>query len=537
MLRNRQQGIGIAGLFAFTFLCTMVVFALYAMGTSHIRFSAKMLNRSQAQDAADSALTVAIHKLKQDINFEEEVSYRPEGMTCEGRVTFTGEYHSTNNLVGDASVTGWNETVVPGHVAHLIGVGNHANETVVREVFIHIPPFPYAVASEGRLHSSGSLEVFALESIADLEDGVLDEEKMPGHIVSNAPDERSASGSLVTPAVLLGEDTSISGDAQAVGSVHLIPFNGSNPDASAAAARGVVDGQVRPGHDREALPQVAARDFDPTGATDAYEFQGEDELSGRAWHRGDLELTDDVDLQDSLLYVDGDLVINGNLSGVGAIVCTGNITVRGSMNVASDKVALVADGDVSIQGEGRFDSSFQGLVYAGGSFTAADTQIVGAFVSADPETGTRLHNVRSVHVPELTSFEIVDEGPLPSSAPEPLEAGEGLNIPTPALESFSDGNGGYLTDPQHWPADAIVIQWTNPATAETRTYNSVEELVTDGGPRFSAHAYFNRIQDAWLQELSQRIQLEDGVGSSTVFQLDLNQFLRLSDQITVLLWR
>ncbi len=96
------------------------------------------------------------------------------------------------------------------------------------------------------------------------------------------------------------------------------------------------------------------------------------------------------------------------------------LTVTGKVNLESDLVALVADGDVVVQGKGQEDGTrVQGLVYTKGSFKAQDSTIVGAVVSARVDGTTELDRVNMVQVPGVTDFEVVVDEQLNLVASQP----------------------------------------------------------------------------------------------------------------------
>ena len=74
------------------------------------------------------------------------------------------------------------------------------------------------------------------------------------------------------------------------------------------------------------------------------------------------------------------------MKGKGAIFATGNVTVHGiSTYGANDQEAIVAKGDIAIEGSGRDRSIFQGGVYTQGNFRAKDVTLVGSLVANKTE--------------------------------------------------------------------------------------------------------------------------------------------------------
>ncbi|MFA5509111.1 MAG: hypothetical protein WC423_27055, partial [Vulcanimicrobiota bacterium] len=252
--------------------------------------------------------------------------------------------YSTNNLVGNTKKIGWNGTSVPPGFCHLVGVGHHYGFEVVREALVKDPPYPYSLASAGKIQAE-QVEVFGLADgeYSSLGPGetldVAEEDKEPSHIVSNS----SAGGA--DKAVKLGLDTKIAGDVKASGEIEV------DPGAQ-------VQGLVLPGSTEQNLPNVTIESFDPAGKDGVYPWSNTPPpgksnplLTGRARHQGDLTIGN-LDMAEGLLYVDGDVTITGTVKGKGAIVATGKITVTGSMDTQADHAALVAKDDIKIHGDG-----------------------------------------------------------------------------------------------------------------------------------------------------------------------------------------
>ena len=81
---------------------------------------------------------------------------------------------------------------------------------------IFFPPFPFALASSGKIKASGRLEVLGTESFEQV-DEVTEKESSGGDIASNSPDSE---------AVVLNSEAKVTGDVRALGQVQL---NGSQP--------------------------------------------------------------------------------------------------------------------------------------------------------------------------------------------------------------------------------------------------------------------------------------------------------------------
>ena len=340
---------------------------------------------------ADSVIYTAISHLKEgEIALERDLKYE-FGPEVFGTLTFdanSGKPYSTNNLVGNTKVTGWNGTAVPPQFCHLVAVGDYHGLTVIRQALVKDPPFPYSLASAGRIEGE-NMEVFGLPEgkYSELPPGqtmIIEEaDKEPSHIVSNS------TGPTDGNSIVLGTGTSVAGDVKAAG---LIEVNSG----------AVVQGNVLPNSNQQNLPTVDFAQLDPQGKDHTYTWDNSYEsVVGRARHSGNLTVGN-LKLAEGMLFVDGDLTVTCTITGKGALVATGKITVTGSMDTHSDHAALVARGDITVRGQGPASSRFQGLVYSEGSIDISRTTIMGAAVSKDDTGLTKLEDVKAIAVPELT---------------------------------------------------------------------------------------------------------------------------------------
>ncbi len=92
-------------------------------------------------------------------------------------------------------------------------------------------------------------------------------------------------------------------------------------------------------------------------------------------------------LENALLFTDGDLVVTGKVTGTGAIVSKGGVTIsQTSTLTANNQLAIVADKDVTIAGQGSF---LQGMIYTHGNFYGENFTLVGNLIaqSSDENKG------------------------------------------------------------------------------------------------------------------------------------------------------
>jgi cytoskeletal protein CcmA (bactofilin family) len=426
---------------------------------------------------------------------------------------------STNALASDVALEGWNGVWVPKRSVHLVGVGQVGSMRVVHEAILSLDQFPFAVASAGKVKGS-ALDVYSVSSLEALAGGVTEDEKQPGNVVSN-------DGS--STAVELGAETEVTGDVRTAGRVSLSP----------GAA---VLGEVKEGQTAQNLPILDLSVYDPAAGQQSfvpYAPTMTEIKDGKARATGPL-IVGDLHLDSGLLYVEGDLTITGKVTGNGAIVCTGGVTVTGQMNLESDLVALVAGGDVLIDGRGldAGGTRMQGLVYTNGSFKAEDSTVVGAIVSAQVDGTTQLDRVNLVQVPGATNFEVVVDAALREVTVDGQAEGEGYAI---GLEyqgsfiSFRDTSTAALRE----LADVLVA-----LPADQRGTIQVRQINPNGslGAVVSLSDIPGPVQSDFYQKVDRWAEYLEKVENNTVqrmeiFKLDLNSFLSVQGELEVLLWK
>ena len=445
----------------------------------------------------------------------------PQGATVEqprGVLQFDKDSelpYSTNALSSDVGLEGWNGTWVPRRSIHLVGVGQVGSMRVVQEAILGLDQFPFAVASAGKVKGS-ALDVYSVASLDVLNGGVSEDEKEPGNIVSNDPSAE---------AVELGTETKVTGDVRTSGRVSL-------------SGGAVVDGEIREGQEAQNLPLIDLSVYDPAdGEQSAPAFTaGMSEIkNGRVRHEGALTIGD-LKLDSGLLYVNGPLTVTGKVTGNGAIVVRGPVTVTGQMNLESDLVALVAEGDVVVQGRGQEGSDgtrVQGLVYTKGSFKAQDSTIVGAVVSARVDGTTELDRVNMVQVPGVTDFEVVVDKELEIVARQPTRIERagwvvGLEYQSRFIQ-FVPSNVPLLRELSKTlatlPEDqrgSFVIRGNDGSIVPKSQWGSCEQ---DVDHKLSTwNGYLQNVRDNTVEQ-------------NEIFKLDLNSFLSIQGELEVLLWK
>lgn len=284
---------------------------------------------------------------------------------------------SVNNLLGRVRQAGWGGTVVEPETASLVGTGNFAGKTCQVEVVLHVPAFPYVVASSVPLASNDGLGVFGIASPTALQNGfsqIPADQITPGHLATNAEDPSSSVRALE----LKGSGTHVEGDAQAHGQVRLT-------DGAA------VNGEVKNNSDVVDLPKIDVHQFDPIGKEGLSELSsanlGATTLSGFQRRSGNLNVSGGLKLSGGVLYVDGDLTVTGGVTGKGAIIATGKVTVQGGAALDGDnQTAILAQGDLTLAGTPSSSAEFRGLIYTQGNLDSRYTNIAGAVVVNNPDS-------------------------------------------------------------------------------------------------------------------------------------------------------
>lgn len=324
-----------------------------------------------ARGAAESALARAIYEIKGNPAFGrngESIAFRPElGDEELADIQFdpdkaqeAGVPASINNLDNAESVPDGLGGVVPARTVRLFSVGRYGDDHRTVMLDLHIPPFPYAVATEGTFESLGDLSLTGLSPDTG--------EKVPGDIATNG----AGSASLK-----LGPRTEISGDAISEGGI----------DVSSDSV--TIDGEVKPYSKHSDIPRIRLTDFDPRNMTAGGDttnlsssYYRDPNLQGKVLRDGDLMMSGQINLDGALLYVEGNVELSGTISGRGAIVATGSISISGTQSLTTDnELAILCGDDLSILGNGVDSSKIEGLIYSEGNVEVRNSTIQGTLIS------------------------------------------------------------------------------------------------------------------------------------------------------------
>ena len=392
----RNRGFGLPGVLLVFLVFSIFLCVLIGANSSTLSVMRRNEGAVLARSAAESVLSKAIMELRQNPNYGqngETLTFnrgRNDGLAylSFGDGTF-GERkvpRSVNNLDNAENVRSADGELIPARTVRLVAQGRFGTQTRTVAIDLHVPPYPYAVATEGTFESGGDLSLTGISP----ETG----EEVPGHLVTN--------GDTGT-ALCLGPNTNVSGDLISVGGIVL-----ANSEIS-------VDGEVRPYSKSQNIPRIDIRQYDPRllessiGLSEVdTSFLNSPSFQGMVLRDGDLLLSGDVMLDGCLLFVDGDLEMSGTLQGRGALVCTGRVAMSGVQNVVTDnEIAMLVGGDLWVRGSGVNTSKLQGLIYTEGDVDIQNTTIQGALLSQSNGTDTPSVTMRKaavLHDPALTKF-------------------------------------------------------------------------------------------------------------------------------------
>lgn len=374
-----------------------LVLTIGALATTHLNLSNRASNAIRARNAAESLIQETVAHLLEDptygkpshADFAAASLMRFEADGSRARLAFDATSAasenippSLNNAESDASIQGW-DRVVPSDSIQLVAVGECGGVERTIETIIHIPAFPYVVCTSGAFESQGPMVVGVMPEGAEA-DWVTPEELLPGHLASN---------SSSTNAISLRDAAVITGDVESVGGIQANPpvvIQGSRLENSAPVS----------------IPDLRIQDYDTEFRPGNETFTGSSSsttLAGYNRSPSNATVMGDLNLEAGVLYVAGDLRVTGNLTGRGAIFTEGSLEVLGLGSIEADQqLALVAQGNVNLQGGGRF----RGVVYTEGDFTASGVALVGAFINNSSSGGSvRLRDVGMVAADPKMSFE------------------------------------------------------------------------------------------------------------------------------------
>ena len=343
-------------------LLTVLAAGMVAVYTSSLNHVQAFSNGELAQAEAESAINELIARLNEDPTFgdngEEIRGTRTRGMSEEQAyhiLTFdnSSSYPHSVNARGGSGSGSMGRSIPNGHV-HAVATGYCRGQYRTVEVLLEHPPFPYGLASSGQINSVTPLEVRGTSGAWSPGD-----EDRPGHLVSNSPGG-------VTIGSSSGASTFISGMVKSRGAINI-----GQPAT-------VLEG-LFPHSSTVQLPNINLASFNNYGDDGVIEILDREFpaqiLDAMYYSHHTITYNGPVSMNNSFMYCEEDINIYGGLSGVGAIVARGNVTINGGSQFSgTNNVAVLAGGRITLRGAGNY---FRGIVYGEGGIDAQNVTVVG----------------------------------------------------------------------------------------------------------------------------------------------------------------
>ncbi len=361
---------------------------------------------------------------------------------------------SYNNIGSDTSITIPGTSVtIPEHSIYLRAVGSDHGIERCMEAVVWVPPFPYAMASGGKISISGDSKVASVKDLADLADPT---KYLPGSLATNSLDPTDA-------LKLNGSNILVTGDVQSAGGADI-------------ASGTVIKGETRLHAGQVNIPTIDITSYDTSakaGVTTYSSSAGPNNVDGFAYRNGALDFNSGVTLNGGIVYVNGDLTINGPISGEGALIATGKLTINGSGQLNSNnKVALLSKQDMTLTGSSSSHLGASGLLYTEGKLQADYADISGS--AAAPVKDIQFTNVNMIQDRTLSNITITTPGGQVAVKPF-VDAGltNSISLPSAGL-SYNLSNLGFKAK-----INAPLTRFEDPVTHEYHL--NVDYQTTAGG--------------------------------------------------------
>lgn len=556
MTKTREnRGIAIANILMFSMVLVTIAFISVTRLVVHLGVTNKVKNSRHADNLARSVVAAAWAELDQNPNFGQSPTDRLEitssewGDNASAFLHFdsgSGEPYSVYNLNGDTAIPGYNGTTVPAKSVQFIAQATYQGTTKVVEILVTQPGFKHAAASSGRLSLNGRSEAAGLDSYEQVnaiaENGSVDAAAIEDDLLKTSIATAHANypiwgfdadGNRVIvdwekPLKLLG-DLDLYGDAISGGEIE-----------QSGTVRYHQGGMPKINQSVE-LPSLDLHRFDPVSRDDVNALDGSyagGSFSGFNRRSGDLVINGDLDLDGALLYVSGNVTITGSVKGEGAIVSTGNVSITGHAEVNADsQVAVAAEGDLTVSGVGKDRSLFTGILYSTGNMNVGNITTVGAVIANGPGTDgdgstTTVSDSRVLNFPDATKFDVVGQQGLPNLPQQGQSwvrlAQNGISIPAPDVTEFQNPDGSFT-----WNPALITVNYGGQTYSDPNDPALQSQLSSTA--KIALETGYSSIIQAWedfINGLEAPEQRE-----TTVFRLDLNEFLTVAEKMKVVSWR
>ena len=438
---RRRKGVGLGVTLVIVALLAVVGFTLAALTVGRLQLLGNLQHKRHAHRLAMSAIEAALGKLNQQPQYgangnDPAILVAGDDPQNRGRLTFNPSEAraSVNNLAGLTPLGN-----VPAASARLVAEGRYGGSSEVLEALVTQPVFPFALACHGPIHSTQGLIVATLaeDSPTGRQNLLTDPARYgkPANVLSN--------GTSLNSVQILGPST-ICGDLQTSGRV----------DLSGTPIQ--ILGELREDQDPGSIPQVELAQLLPSSPqVMASAPSNSPTLHGAVVCNGPFVCTGDLKLEGASLYVKGNLDVGGQLQGNGTLTVEGTTHLRGSTNLSTlGRVALVSQGDVTLDGTGPQQSYFKGLVYTKGKLTAHGLLVYGCLLGAGPgpAAGPQL---------DLQDCVVVqDNGPLVEAGSAPASGQGDLYMYDPV--TTSEANQLFRTTAQMMTPQRLRLTLTPP---------------------------------------------------------------------------
>jgi len=525
-------------------LAASLTFALAERFLVRQRFTRHLEFHSQAENLAQSGISEAIARVRQDANWgttaQTYALERTMPHTHDPQAGFSLTFDpsrpnaSVNNVRGDFIV----KNCPPGALL-LTSTGHCNGYTSTCQALIAAPPFPYAIASSGPIRSQNGLVLGSVPAGFDPTAGLDLDRLGPAEMMTQGLDD--AGGAAL---VLKGQST-IVGTGHSAGSVDI--------DEDTVK----VDGELLPNARTEDVPLISLSELDFTSDPNTQtlprsDFQDSEKLSGLLqWSptSGEsLTFKKGLALNGATLRVRGNLVIEGPITGAGALLVDGNVTIQGGAQLSADnQVAILSQGSVSVTGQGAGSSYLQGLIYAAGEdgIKLQDCTVVGTVLNAGKtssgagapmqvERATVAFDSKAVSMSVDLSASGVDDGTRFSRArlknPLPLSTfyrDGAWDIPSNVRPPYSASNPFGFS-----PLELVLLPHLE-LQIDGKWYASADEAVAAGVSQTAVRNAVIKAGNVYAGQLAQASSQPPVENSSLTFQLDLNRYLKHSERLRV----
>ncbi|MEW6281547.1 MAG: hypothetical protein AB1758_23255, partial [Candidatus Eremiobacterota bacterium] len=403
---SRRRGSAVYTAIALVAIMSTIALALTGAFTLSLNFTNGYTNQELAQSEAEAALAELLARLAETPSYGMSGNETIRGTATPGLnerhafhiLTFdrgqTDFAFSTNATGGGGPapppLSGSLGRPVPSGTIHAVATGYCRGQYCTLEAVIENPPFPYGLATSGPVRSPASpLVVKGVSNLAAWQNTGQDDR--PGHVFSNSTDGvRIGVGPDPT------KHTYVSGFVRSVGTVSI--------DQPATVLGGIRSGA--PSLDLPVIDLEQMRNSGQIGVALVVDRNLPSQILDIAYYcNDDVYFNGPVEMRNAFVFSERSITINGGLRGVGAIVALGDVILNGDSALsASDHVALLARGKITIRGSGNY---FTGIVFSETGIDAKNLTVAGNVIANSP-----LPNQGSADLEQVTILSTQNAGLL-----------------------------------------------------------------------------------------------------------------------------